>query len=120
MRTIQVPTFADHRGQLSVIDTILPFEIKRVYYIYHATQPRGGHRHHKTIQALICVSGSCEILVNNGQEESIIVLDSAQKCVIIFPQDWHVMQAFSHDAVLLVLASEHFDADDYIDEPYPQ
>ena len=113
---ISCPTFKDPRGHLTVIDRLLPFEIKRVFYIYNANLDRGGHRHHKTIQALICVAGQCEVFIDNGQSEAVFTLDSPDKCLIVQPEDWHIMRAFSLDAVLLVLASESFDADDYIDE----
>ncbi len=113
-----LPTFKDERGCLSVIEKILPFEIKRVYFIYGAKGQRGGHRHKKTIQALIAVHGSCEIFVDNGNEQKNFVLNSPDKCLILQCEDWHTMQNFSPDCVLLVLASEYYDRDDYIDEPY--
>ena len=64
---IKLPTYADERGSLTVVEKLLPFDIKRFYYIYNATSQRGGHRHKKTTQALICLGGSCEIYVNNGK-----------------------------------------------------
>ncbi len=79
---------------------------------------RGGHRHHKNVQSLICVKGSCDIFVNNGKKEEVYNLDSPDLCLILQPEDWHNMYNFSVDAVLLVLASEHYDINDYIDEKY--
>lgn len=117
---INLPTFSDERGSLTVIEKILPFEIKRIYYIYNATEKRGGHRHLKTVQALICVKGSCEIFINNGKTKNTVLLDSPEKCLILSPEDWHSMDNFSDDCVLLVLASEFFDKSDYIDEEYPR
>ena len=115
---IELPTFSDERGSLTVVEQILPFEIKRFYYIYDVSSKRGGHRHHKSIQAFIVLNGSCEIYVNNGKEESIFLLDSPSKGLIVEPQDWHVMDKFSENSVLLVLASEYYDLNDYIDEEY--
>lgn len=115
---IDLPTFSDDRGSLTVIEKILPFEIKRFYYIYDVTAQRGGHRHHKTIQALICLGGNCEIYVNNGEVEKTILLDSPSKCLILDPMDWHTMDKFSENSFLLVLASEYYDKNDYIDEKY--
>jgi len=115
---IQLPTFSDSRGNLTIIEKVLPFEIKRVYYIYKASSKRGGHRHKKTWQALVSVAGSCEIYVHNGKEEKTYLLDSPDKCLVLAPEDWHTMDKFSKDCVLLVLASEYFDPDDYIDEGY--
>jgi len=115
---ITLPTHGDNRGQLTVIDGILPFDIKRVYYMYGCSGERGGHRHHKTRQALVCVAGSCSIFWDNGASTDTISLDSPNKVLVLEPRDWHTMGHFSADAVLLVLASEPFDAEDYIDEGY--
>ena len=115
---ITLPTFGDERGKLTVVEKLLPFEIKRLYYIYEATAKRGGHRHHKSIQALICLNGGCEIYVNNNTKEEIILLDSPEKCLILEPTDWHTMDKFTCGSVLLVLSSEYYDANDYIDEKY--
>ncbi len=115
---INLPTFNDTRGRLTVVEKCLPFEIKRFYYIYDVMDKRGGHRHHKTIQALICLGGSCEIYINDGKKEETILLDTPSKCLIIESQDWHTMDKFSSGAILLVFASEFYDKDDYIDEEY--
>lgn len=115
---IDLKTNRDVRGNLTVIEKVLPFEIKRVYYIYDAIGRRGGHRHKTTQQALICLNGSCEIFVDSGKVTSTITLDSPGKCLILPPEDWHTMDNFSRGAVLLVLASENYDISDYIDEKY--
>lgn len=116
---IHIQTFNDKRGSLSVLDEAIPFDIKRLFYIYGVDKSaRGGHRHHTTIQAAICIQGSCDIINDNGQVTEHFKLDSPQKCLILEPRDWHVMNNFSPDAILLVLASTSFDAHDYIYEPY--
>jgi len=115
---IDLPTFGDNRGNLTVVEKILPFKIKRFYYIYNVTNKRGGHRHHKSIQALICLGGNCEIYVNNGEKEETIILDKESKCLILDPEDWHTMDNFSKGSILLVFASEYYDISDYIDEEY--
>ncbi|WP_107791158.1 sugar 3,4-ketoisomerase [Campylobacter concisus] len=115
---IDPPTFKDERGWLTVMEKLLPFEIKRFYCIYDVTQKRGGHRHKKTIQALICVGGSCEIYVNDGLKKETFLLDSPSKCLLLEPEDWHTMDNFSKGSTLLVFASEFYDKDDYIDEEY--
>ena len=113
-----LPTFTDHRGDLTVIEKSLPFEVKRVYYIYNASDLRGGHRHKLTQQALVCLSGVCEVLTNDGHEQKTFLLDKPDKCLIVDPKDWHTMKNDSKRAVLLVLASEYFDKEDYIYESY--
>ena len=116
---IDLQTFTDKRGNLTVIEKVVPFDIKRIFYIYGVDDSkRGGHRHHKTIQAAICIKGTCTIYSNNGKEENTFVLDKPNKCLIIKPEDWHTMYDFSEDAILMVLASEYFDAADYIFDPY--
>ena len=118
---INLNNFSDYRGSLTVIEKILPFDIKRVYYIYNVPSKkivRGGHRHYNNIQALICLKGRCEITVNNGCKKEDFKLDNPGKCLILQPEDWHIMHDFSKDAILLVLASEYFNPNDYIEEEY--
>ena len=116
---INLKTFTDSRGNLTVIEKVVPFDIKRIFYIYGVDDSvRGGHRHYSTRQAAICLRGSCTIYNDNGKEESSVVLNSPDQCLIIEPEDFHTMHSFSEDAMLMVLASEHFEATDYIHTPY--
>lgn len=116
---LDLKTFTDKRGNLTVIEKVVDFDIKRIFYIYGVDDSiRGGHRHKKTIQAAICLQGSCEIHNDNGKEEASFVLDKPNKCLILQPEDWHTMDRFTPNAILMVLASEHFDETDYIFEPY--
>ncbi|MDD3342475.1 MAG: FdtA/QdtA family cupin domain-containing protein [Sulfurospirillaceae bacterium] len=115
---IDLPTFSDQRGNLTVVEKVIPFEIKRVYYIYGATEKRGGHRHKKNQQALICLGGSCEIYVHNGTYEETFLLHHPNQCLILDARDWHTMDNFSHNSTLLIFASEYYDLNDYIDEEY--
>ena len=118
---IKLLTHADQRGYLTVIENIIPFEIKRVYYIYNSNNKvRGGHRHKKTIQAAVCVSGSCRITCQSGKDKKFINFDlsSPDKLLIIEPEDYHTMAEFTDDCILLVLASENYNINDYIDEKY--
>jgi hypothetical protein len=116
---IDLKTFIDKRGNLTVIEKTIPFEIKRIFYIYGVDNSRrGGHRHKTTVQAAICIQGSCRIYNHDGQGENYYVLDKPNKCLILETRDWHVMDDFSPDAILMVLASEYFDQLDYIFEPY--
>ncbi len=118
-KVLSVPEFADHRGALYVLDRFLPFEMKRAFYIVSGSQRRGGHRHHKTRQAMVCLAGSVDVYMNNGQVSETIHLSHPSQCLIIEPEDWHHMENFSQGSVLLVFASETFDLDDYITESYP-
>src|SRR5450432_1597455 len=116
---IDLKSFTDKRGNLTVIEKTVPFEIKRIFYIYGVDgSSRGGHRHKKTRQAAICIQGSCYINNNDGNSSSIFLLNQPNKCLIIEPADWHTMTQFTTDAILMILASEYFDENDYIFDSY--
>ena len=116
---INLTSFNDKRGCLTVIEKVVPFEIKRVFYIYNLNnEKRGAHRHHKTIQAAVCVSGGCKIYCNNNRSEETFELNDPSSCLIINPEDWHEMYDFLPNTVLLVLASEEYQESDYIFEKY--
>lgn len=118
-KLINVETFSDDRGHLSVLENNISFDIKRIFYIYGVDDSvRGNHRHYKTIQALICISGNCVVSNDNGSIQEDFTLDSPDKCLFLYPEDYHSMHSFSSDAILLVLASELFNPLDYIYEPY--
>ncbi|WP_338791055.1 FdtA/QdtA family cupin domain-containing protein [Bernardetia sp. MNP-M8] len=118
-KIIDLKTYTDKRGNLTVIEKVIPFDIKRIFYIYGVDDSvRGGHRHHKTIQAAICLVGSCVIWNDDGENQETFELDSPHKCLLLDPKDWHKMYKFTPDAILMVLASEQYDADDYIFEAY--
>ena len=117
---IDLKTFTDNRGNLTVIEKVIPFEIKRIFYIYGVdNSERGGHRHKKTRQAAVCLQGSCIITNNDGTAWTDYTLDAPDQCLLLEPNDWHKMHEFTKDAILMILASEYFSLDDYIFEPYP-
>ena len=117
-KIIEIPTFEDERGFLTVMENTLPFEIKRIYWIYEADeQIRGGHRHKITKQALVAVSGTVDLKINDGNKETLYTLDHPSKCLIVEPEDWHTMY-FKNNAVLMVFASHKYDKSDYVDSSY--
>lgn len=115
---IEFNAHGDDRGQLVAVEELnnIPFEIKRVYYIYDTLTDvsRGHHAHKKLKQVLICVHGSCKIKLDNGKEKEIILLDKPNVGLYLENDIWREMFDFSEDAVLLVLASEYYTEDDYI------
>ncbi len=117
---LDMRTFSDNRGNLSVIEEHeLPFQIRRVFYIYGVDDSvRGGHRHKCTTQALMSLAGSCTVYNDNGTTKEEFVLDRPNKCLILLPEDWHKMYNFTPDCILQVFASNIFDPDDYIYEGY--
>jgi hypothetical protein len=116
---INLTTYTDTRGNLTILEKVIPFDIKRIFYIYGVDDSsRGGHRHKTTFQAAICIQGFCRINNDDGINREEFVLDHPSKCLIIDPDDWHTMDLFSKDAILMVVASTYFDKDDYIFERY--
>lgn len=111
-------TVLDKYGRLVPIESNIdiPFEIKRVYYISKVEEGviRGYHSHKALHQILICVSGSMKVRLKDGQSEEIVELSESNIGLYIGPMIWREMYDFSPDAVLLVLASEHYNEDDYI------
>jgi hypothetical protein len=117
---LSLRTFTDNRGNLTVIEKVIPFSINRIFYIYGVdSSVRGKHRHKKTYQAAISLQGACTIYNHDGHSEQEFRLDSPDKCLLLAPSDWHKMYSFTPDCILMVLASTHFDPDDYIFAPYP-
>ena len=108
----------DERGSLIAIEAekSVPFPVRRVYYIFGTKEgvERGFHAHKALNQVAVAVTGSCEMVLDDGQSETTVVLDSAEKGVLIEPKVWHYMKNFSPDCVLLVLADQHYDEADYI------
>ncbi|GAB3751677.1 sugar 3,4-ketoisomerase [Spirosoma pomorum] len=113
-------TFSSETGDLTVFENIIPGPIQRVFYIYNAGErSRAGHRHYLAWNALICLNGSCRVYNNNGEKEEYIYLSDPRQCLVLKPEDWHTMDQFSEDAILLVVSNQLYDKDDYIYEPYP-
>ena len=115
---LNLPTFDDTRGSLTVLEKALPFEVVRSYWIYGADgQTRGGHRHMYSRQALVAVCGTVTMYMNDGVTEETLVLDHPSKCLLVEPKDWHTM-SFAYNAVLLVMSSQPYHRGEYIDTPY--
>lgn len=108
----------DDRGMLVALEehNDIPFEIKRVYYMYDTKEGvrRGYHAHKELEQILICIHGSCKILMDNGTEKKVVSLEKPYEGLYISNDIWREMFDFSEDAVLMVLASEVYNEDDYI------
>ena len=94
----------------------IPFEIKRIYYIYDTLPDvrRGFHAHKKLKQVLVCTSGKCKILLDDGREKKTVMLDKPTEGLLVTGCIWREMYDFSPGAVLMVLASEYYDEADYI------
>ncbi len=108
----------DDRGQLVALEESknIPFSVKRVYYMYDTTPgvSRGKHAHKCLQQIMICIHGSCKVLLDNGKEKETVLLDKPNEGIYISNDVWREMFDFSDDAVLVVLASELYDESDYI------
>ena len=108
----------DERGQLVALEEFkdIPFQIKRVYYMWNTVPGvvRGHHAHKRLEQILICIHGSCKIRLNDGKETRLVSLEKPYEGLYVSNVMWREMLDFSDDAVLMVLASELYDENDYI------
>ena len=116
-RIIDIPKIKDTRGNLAVIEKdVLPFKINRVYYLYDVPSDayRGGHAHKNLQQFLISLSGSFEVILDDGKIRETIMLNKPDKGLLIPTGVWRELQNFSAGSVCLVLSSHEFSEDDYI------
>ena len=114
---VDIRKYSDSRGYLSVVENGLdiPFDIKRIYYLYMVPEvARGAHAHKDLQQLLIATSGSVEVIMDDGKEKKSFVLDKPWKGLLIPAGLWRDLENFSGGAVLLCLASEKYDESDYI------
>lgn len=114
---IKIPKIEDPRGNLSVIEKdVLPFEMKRVYYLYDVPSgaERGGHSHKEQQEFLVALSGSFDVILNDGREEKTVTLNKPFEGLLITNGIWRELKNFSSGAVCLVVASAVFEEADYI------
>lgn len=119
IQLIKLPVVEDSRGNLAFIQNdVLPFNFKRVYYLFDvpSTSHRGGHSHIHQNQILIALSGSFEVVIHDGLEQKSILLNKPNVGLHIVPGLWRELQNFSSGAVCLVIAEDVFDESDYIRE----
>lgn len=116
---INLKVNGDNRGSLIALEensSVVPFFVKRVYYIY-GTLPdvvRGKHAHKTLKQVLVCVSGACDIECFDGQHRQTITLNNPSQGLYLEGLIWREMKNFTPDCVLMVLASDHYNEADYI------
>ena len=116
---INLPVIEDSRGNLAVIESgTLPFDFKRVYYLFDVPSSafRGGHSHNDQLELLIALSGSFEVVLDDGANKKTVLLNKPNVGLLIPKQIWRELQNFSSGSVCLVLASDNFDENDYIRE----
>lgn len=116
-QVIDIPKIEDYRGNIAVIEkNVLPFEIKRVYYLYDipSNASRGGHAHKEQLELLISISGSFDLVIKDGISTEIITLNKPDKGVLIHKNVWRELENFSSGSVCLVLSSDEFDESEYI------
>ena len=118
-RIVDIRKYSDNRGYLSVIEggEDIPFEIKRIYYLYMVPEAaRGAHAHKELQQLLVATSGSVDITLDDGKEKKTFHLDRPWKGLWVVPGLWRDLDNFSGGTVLMCLASEKYDEGDYIRE----
>ncbi|MEW5709898.1 sugar 3,4-ketoisomerase [Pelomicrobium sp. G1] len=116
-RIIELPKIQDNRGNLTFIEggRHVPFEIKRVYYLYDVPggASRAGHGHRKLRQLMIAMSGSFDVTLDDGRERKLFHLNRSYYGLYIPPMLWRDLDNFSSGAVCMVLASDYYDEGDY-------
>jgi|SRR5690625_528820 len=113
----KIPTIEDYRGNIGVVEKeIFGYPVKRVYYLYDvpSSASRGGHCHKKLHQTLVAISGSFEVVLNDGKNEKTYFLNKPNLGLHIVPGIWRELKNFSAGAVCLVFASQVFSEEDYI------
>lgn len=114
---INLPKIEDPRGNLSVVENdTIPFPIRRVYYLYDVPSgtQRGGHAHKEQEAFIIAVSGSFDVILNDGKEEHIFRLNMPNQGLHVPKMKWRELKNFSSGAVCLVISPAEYDEDDYI------
>ena len=117
VQIISIPKIEERRGNLSVIENdTVPFDIKRVYYLYDVPtgSERGGHAHKDLQQFLVALSGSFDVILNDGKEEQIVTLNKPFEGLLINSGIWRELRNFSSGSICLVVASEVYIEEDYI------
>ncbi len=118
VKIVNLKVHNDHRGNLVAIESLkdVPFEIKRIYYLFNnsPSETRAKHAHKNLTQLYIAVSGKCKILIDDGNTKEYITLDNPNAGILFEKPTWREISDFSHDCVLLVLASDNFKKEDYI------
>ena len=116
-RIVELPKIQDARGNLSFIESgrHVPFEMKRVYYLYDVPggADRGAHAHKKLHQFIVAMSGSFDVVLDDGQQRQRFHLNRSYNGLYICPMMWRYLDNFSSGAVCMVLASEFYDVTDY-------
>ncbi len=118
IKMVEFKDYGDERGQLVVIEggNTIPFDIKRVFYIYKTVEGtvRGKHANIDSEFVLINVQGSCKIMFDDGKNKDFVLLDRPNFGIYLNKMVWKEMYDFSEDSVLLVLASEYYNENEYV------
>lgn len=114
---VDIPRITDPRGNLAVIEKdTLPYEVQRVYYLYDVPSDayRGGHSHKECVEFLVALSGSFDVVLDDGNHKKRVTLNKPNKGLLISTGIWRELENFSSGAVCLVLASHEYEEADYI------
>lgn len=117
IQLIDIPKIEDYRGNIAVVEKdTTPFAVKRVYYLFDipSNARRGGHAHKEQQELLVALSGSFDVILNDGNSSKTVTLNKPNRGLLIRQNIWRELENFSSGAVCLVLASDVFDEDDYI------
>jgi dTDP-4-dehydrorhamnose 3,5-epimerase-like enzyme len=115
-KLIKTPAISTDGTLVQLQSPEIPFDIKRVYFIYGVSvgAVRGGHTHKENIQVLFCIQGDIVVALDDGKTKEKVLLNKPNVGVLLEPGVWHEMQNFKKDTILLVLASQKHEPEDYV------
>ena len=117
-KVIDFEIHSDNRGNLTSLseNQEIPFKIKRIYYTWNMPNDaiRGGHAHKNLDEVMVCLHGSCDFVLDDGKEQITVTLDKPNKGLYIKANLWRDFRNFSKDCVVILIASELYDTEDYI------
>ncbi len=117
-KLINIKVHGDERGKLAVLENLkdIPFEIKRVYWIFDTLpeQERGFHSHKDMEQIVVAIDGACDFVLDDGEKTETVTLNRPDKGLYIGKNMWRVMKNFSYGCKLMVLASDYYNEKEYI------
>ena len=114
-KIIYLPQFIDTRGELTVVEKLLPYEYKRVKIIKNPVGiVKGNNQTLKAHQAILCISGGVDVIVKLNEQYEYFALDATNKCLLLEPKDWYQLENFKENTILLLVSNQEYDANEFV------
>ena len=112
-RFLKIKIISDDRGSLGVIEKLIPYKIKRIFYLFNLKKIRGEHYHKKNRLALLCLNGECDIQKKKKNYKKTYKLENQKKILFIHPYEWHSIHFKKKNTIIIAFASQYYDKRDY-------